>query len=191
MPQHFRLYVPVALFSAVLFTSGCSESSELTLSAGFTPANLSVEPNAIHPDFLPAGSGCATHRPFGLRFAVHLNGSGITAWRVRFSFEDRFGKIFAPALALRHGSFPTESAYPTGGPTIPFPSPSTSPNSSPIAAPSSTPLQGFVSSVGTSSPLGVSLQFDCGIVPDGTLIIVADYDMGHNSHSSHARVRVQ
>jgi hypothetical protein len=172
------------LLLATVVTTGCSsiDSSEVTMPATAQPVSLTAEPSNIRPQFLTA-STCPTRPAFGFNFVLRLGGNPHVAFRqARFRFDDRFGVITVPRVV-------TTNTFTNSG-AVPFPSGSTLPSASPIPFPSSTPLTGVISIVGTSSELPVAVEFPCDVRPDGTLIIVVDFDDQGRSRSSKVRVRV-
>jgi hypothetical protein len=192
MGASYQLYVLGLLLSATLALLGCGrgEFSAATMPSTAQAVSLTVEPAAIAPTFV-AGASCLTRPPFDLRFVVRLAGpTNVFFHRVRFRFEDRFGRVEIPRVALAAGSSVSPAVTPNLGP-VPIPSGSVLPNSSPIPMPSATTLPGMVTSFGDARQLPLSLQFDCGVAPAGTLIVVVDFDDHGRPLSSEARVNVR
>ena len=190
MGASYRSYVLVVFFSATAGSFGCggADSAAVTMPAATSAVNLAVEPNAIVPTLTGQG-GCAVHQPFDLRFVVRLGGPhDVSFHRLRFRFEDRFGRIDVPRVSLGPGL--TGTTFPTVGP-IPTPSGSSLPNSSPIPMPGVTPLMGTLSSFGSARQLPLWLEFGCGVAPYGTLVVIVDFDHHGRSLSSETRVEVR
>lgn len=192
MGASYQLYVLGLLLSATVASLGCgrAEFTAATMPSTAQAVSLSVEPAAIAPVFVP-GSSCLARPSFDLRFVVRLSGpANVYFHRVRFRFEDRFGRVEVPRVSLAAGSSLSASFLPNSG-SVPIPSGSGLPSSTSIPLPSATTLPGLVMSFGDARQLPLSLQFDCGVAPSGTLIIVVDFDDHGRPSSSETRVSVR
>ena len=183
-----RLYVICLLLSVTAASLGCRVSGSATavMPATAQPVTLTVEPEALAPDF-SVGSACHGHPPFDLRFVVRLGGPAeVFFQRMRFRFEDRTGRVEIPRISLGAGP-----AILPGSSLGQAPFAVGLPNASPIPIPSATTLPGMVLSFGSARQLPLKLQFGCGVPPSGTLIVIVDFDDRGHSLSSETRVIVR
>ena len=161
--------VMLALLLAAVTACNRSSASPTTPAAAdiaLKPA-FTAEPLTVRPEFLPRGS-CTGRAPFGVRIVVDVRaGEDFILRGLSFSFTDRFGVRSLPDV------FSTpDSSIPTSGP-IPFPGFAPLPTRGPIPIPGSPPIDGVL--VGrTVQEIPFFLRFGCGLVPDGTIVIVVD-----------------
>jgi hypothetical protein len=172
MFEHSPRYMAVMLTLLLAAVTACNRTSaspttpaaaDAALKASFT-----AEPLKVQPEFLPTGL-CSGRSPFGVRITVVVGaGEDFILRGVSFSFTDRFGGRSLPDV------FPTPdgSSIPMSAP-VPFPGFAPLPTRGPIPIPGSPPIDGVL--VGrTVRELPFFLRFGCGLVPDGTIVIVID-----------------
>ena len=181
----FGVLVPCLLLAATL---GCDQTAMVITTTGPTPltANVNVgtsfgvEPSTLTPEFLPGR--CGGHSPFGLRLVVTVRGDHDLFLRgMHFSYTDRFGARALPAI------------MPIPSLSTPFPSGVTLPTSAPVQVPgfASFPEAGASIPGGSHHRFPYLMRFDCGVVSDGTIIIVIDTSDRHGkAQTSELRVRV-
>lgn len=159
MSVRLPTYAAILLGFALTASTACNRGSVSITSpppSSVLKTSLTADPLVVRPEFLPRSS-CLTHRPFGVRVTLIVaGGRDLFVHGFRFGFRDRFGARALPDV------FPTPagSSIPSSSP-IPIPGASALPGSSPIPIPSTTSLPFF-------------LLFDCGVIPDGVLVITAD-----------------
>jgi hypothetical protein len=200
MHARFSKYVSVLLFLAIGVIAGCGEreraspTSPSVLQSAIVTAEPSVATAELVPDrFCPAGS------TLGVRIIITIGGrSEVIARGLQFEFTDRFGHRAVPV------AFSTStSTTATGADRMPLPIPTQSsipiptlgsipiPGSSPIPIPAASPIPGVQIPAGASHTVPIFLQFGCGVMASGTLVVSVDTtDMQGMSFTSHARVRV-
>jgi hypothetical protein len=110
---------------------------------------FAVEPATLRPEFI-TGTSCVAFLPFNTRVVI-VPGNGRMVNGVRFRFTDLFGVVVVPRV----------SSDQTG---LPIPIPGTLP---PLPTPM--PIPG--SSASTQQRLAFLLTFDCGVRPQGMLMI--------------------
>jgi len=183
-----------ALILTLATSAACdgSNSSVTAPAAGGPDLNafLAAEPETLRPEPLPGR--CSTIPGFSTRVGVIVRGRHDVILRhLRFRFIERTGATVFPEVFATNVSAPLpESSIPTSSP-IPFPTPTTLPGSSPIPIPGSLPIQGILVGSGSSRTFPFFLRFGCGVLDDGTLVIVADAtDANGRSTPSELRVRV-
>ena len=165
-------YPAVMLALLLAAVTACNRTSASPTTPAAADAALkpsfTAEPLKVRPEFLPRGS-CTGRSPFGVRITVVVGaGEDFILRGLSFSFTDRFGGRSLPDV------FPTPdgSSIPTSAP-IPFPGFAPLPTRGPIPIPGSPPIDGVL--VGrTVRELPFFLRFGCGLVPDGTIVIVID-----------------
>ena len=142
-------------------------AAEAALKPSFT-----AEPLAVRPEFLPRGS-CPGRSPFGVRITVVVvAGEDFILRGLRFSFTDRFGGSSLPDV------FPTPegSFIPSASPlTVPGFAPL--PTRGPIPIPGSPPIDdALLVDAQSLRELPFFLRFGCGLVPNGTIVIIVDFN---------------
>jgi hypothetical protein len=145
-----------------------------------TSALLSAEPATVIPEFL-SSPFCGTHPPFRGRVNVTVRSEHARFLRsIRFKFHDRFGAQ----------AFPTAIPIPTAA-TIPSSTPVPIPTSSPIPIPGHGLFGGALLLFGNSPTQSFWLQFECGSVAVGTLVVeVETTDRFDSTSVSQVRVRI-
>jgi hypothetical protein len=148
--MHVRLsrLAPAVLAALTLGVSACEDSSTILTATMSGPSRFDTHRFAVEPSVIApeflAGSSCRSMRPFHLRFNFFVQSN-----RQLFLRGLRFQLIDR-----------------SGGRALPVPIPT-----SPAVA---TPGQLQFHGVETGNPLGLTLKFDCGVFPTGTLLIDAD-----------------
>jgi hypothetical protein len=177
------MYVPLATFAPALVVlsiaaSACEDSSTAVRTGPSGTVRLesrlvSVEPAALVPEFLPRQL-CSGRPPFQTRFNLFVHTErDLFLRQLRFEFRDRSGGRVLPL------------AIPT---TVPL-SPPTS-HAVPVPVPGMLPFHGMVVSPPVR-PLGLILNFDCDVLPEGTLFIdVETADSDGASAVSQVRVPI-
>jgi len=190
MCQRFLRYAPVLLY-VVTLAAGCGRTNGSPTSP--TPsvqptASMTAEPVAVRPDFLPTPV-CLTRPAFGIRLSIRISGGeGLILRGLQLAFTDRFG-----GRALPEG-FPiptaTAASFPPASP-IPIPGAAALPGTSPIPIPNGPPVHGVFVPPGSSRTLPFFVRFDCGVIPDGTLLVTADAgDSNGQFQLSQMKIRV-
>jgi hypothetical protein len=188
-------YLGLPALILILVTAAACDgtNSAVTAPAAKPGANalLTTEPATLRSETL-TGS-CPAGTPFGTRLGVVVRGTqSLIVTDLHFRFIDRNGRTaFPDVIAIRSLSAPLpDSSIPTASP-IPFPSPSALPGASPIPIPGSLPIEGILLNGGSSRTFPFFLRFDCGVIGDGTLVIVADTtDANGRSMRPELRVRL-
>jgi hypothetical protein len=201
MDVRFCRYAPVVLGVVSLAAAGCSSSpASPTAEPAFvgSPSGVTAEPLTVLPEFLDGG-GCRGLPPFGVRLSVTVGGGqDLILRRLRFRLVDPFGRTTFPEV-IPISSLSASPTMPNSGP-IPFPGTATVPiplpgsatlPTSPIPIPGSPLVEGVLVNGGSSRALPFFLNFGCGVVSEGTLLIDVDAaDRTGRSQSSELRVRV-
>jgi hypothetical protein len=110
---------------------------------------FAVQPATLRPEFIN-GTSCMTFLPFNTRVVI-VPGNGLVVSGVGFRFTDTFGVVVVPRVSSGQSGFP----IPMPGSLPPLPTP--------------TPIPGSSSS--TQQQLTFLLTFDCGVRPQGMLMI--------------------
>jgi hypothetical protein len=132
----------------------CSEfaPADTTAPTSIKSIALSVQPDKVEPEFLPAIGGCTGARAFRTRFVVVAGGmQGFVVQELRVSFNDRFGVLAVPTV-LSAGAAQSGSLIPSS-PPVPLPT------SMPIPIPSTGPNNGLSVFPGGSQQVPVALEF--------------------------------
>ncbi len=196
MSKRFPVYGLPVLIVALSITAACNgTNSSLTAPAAAQSESKSlfaVEPATLRPEPV-SGSSCSTVSAFGTRLGVVVRGTEDLILRnFRFQLTDRLGVVAFPEVIpipsltaqLPARSIPTSSA-------IPFPGGFILPSTSAIPIPGSLPIEGTLVSRGASRTFPFFLRFGCGVLADGTLLIVVDAADGNGRFKqSELRVRV-
>jgi hypothetical protein len=182
-------YGSLLLVLVLVFGTGCDDARNVTTATAPSGAvasgtgiqsAISVEPAALHPEFLP-GMSCRSNRPFGTRVIIVIDGrNDVSLHRLRFRFTDRFGVTAFPN-EIQTGVFPMTQP------------PVSIPSSSPIPIPGLAPLppDGLFIPFGASRSLPFFLTFGCGPASQGTLFVMFDAKFGPGPmQSTELRVRV-
>ena len=200
MTRSLPTYGVPLLFVLLVVTSACDRINATVTAPGTTlelsavQSSLGLEPRAVHPVFLPAGSCVGSRRPFSARVSfVFSGGHDLILRGLRFSFIDRFGVTSLPHVI----PIPSQLAVQPQGSSIPTTSPVTLPGIAalpgvaPITMPDSSPVTGVFFAGGTSHVLPYIVQFGCGVFPEGFLIVIADAgDKSGRFSTTELRVRV-
>jgi hypothetical protein len=189
MDVRFPRYAPALLFvvaASAACNSGTSAPTSPVVLASLQSA-VSVEPRTVQPEFLHAGS-CAARQPFGFRLRVIFDGRGNrTLRRLRFHLSDPDGSTTLPEI------IPIPSGQEAAlAPLQPVPTPGiTSTPGTTIPIPGSLPLTGIPVGSGASQTHPFFLKFPCGVIPAGTLMVIADVgDASGRVDTSQLRVPV-
>lgn len=148
--MHVRVsrFAPAVLVALTLGVSACEDSSAILTASLNAPSRFDTHRFTVEPSVIApeflTGSSCRSLRPFHLRFNFFVHSN-----RQLFLRGLRFQLIDR-----------------SGGRALPVPIP-TSPA---VAIPGELQFHG----VQTGNPLGLTLKFDCGVLPVGTLLIDAD-----------------
>lgn len=196
MHASFSKYVPLLLFAAFGVSTGCGERDHANPNAPTMLASASVtaEPSTATAELVP-NRLCPDGSTFGVRIIITIGaGSDIIASGLRFEFTDRAGHRTIP-LAIATATAPTESTSTSTFTPIPIPTQSSIPipGSSPVTIPSSSPIpvDGVQIPAGATRTVPIFLQFGCGVVAPGTLVVFVDTtDMRGTSFTPQVRVRV-
>jgi hypothetical protein len=140
-----------------------------------TSSAFSFEPSTLRPEAVP-GISCTPRSPFGTRIILVIRGrDGLVLRGLRFRFNDRFGITALPRVIPIPGTSPLNAPL-TAISTSPIPMPGIAPlpMASPIPIPGASPVPGFAVPFGTSQTLPFFLAFDCGVAPEGTLVVFID-----------------
>jgi hypothetical protein len=141
--------------------------------AASVPLSITAEPAALRPEPI-SGPGCVAGNPFGLRLTLVLQGrSDLIVRNVRFEFHDRFGQRALPAVNTlpEPGSASIATASPV---PIPAPGAATLPGAGPVTIPGAAPMHGLFVPGERSSAIRFFLAFDCGVLSEGTLVVIVD-----------------
>jgi len=175
----YGLALPILL---LCFAVACSDTDS-SVTATTAPTSFSVahsitaEPATLLPEVLP-GLVCTPYPPFGTRIIVVLNGGVTTLPALRFRFTDRFGVTALPRVTPIPGSSPLTTplgSIPTTSPVPPLGVP-------PLPSPPTVPFPGD----GSPASLPYLLTFECGVFPEGTLVVGVDL----GGRTSELRLRV-
>lgn len=161
-------------------------------SSGTIGHAFSVEPAALHPEFLPAVS-CVQRSPFGTRILIVIRGGDDVILRgVRFRFLDRFGINALPRVVPIPGSSPftVPASTLTAFDPIPTPGIAPLPMTPPIPIPGASPISGVLVPFGTSRSFPFFLTFSCGVASEGTLFVFID-SAGPNGGMQTSEIRAR
>jgi hypothetical protein len=185
--MHVRVstFAPAVFVLLSLAASAC-EDNDAVLRAGMnTPSPIrahliTVEPVAIVPEFLPSPF-CRSLPPFRTRFNLIVRAErDLFLRRFGFAFRDRLGGRALPT------AIPTSFA----GAGMPVSPPVPMPSASAIPVPGTLPFHGVMLSRDVNT-VGLLLNFDCGVPPEGTLFIdVETADRDGVQDVSHVSVRI-
>jgi hypothetical protein len=178
--------VPMYALLVLLFaaTSACEATNvngaaptKLSASAP-APAALAFEPSTLRPEFL-FDRPCTPTLPFGTRIIIVVSGSDVSLRSIRFGFTDRFGVNALPRVTAIPGSDPMRTPRSLIPTTLPIPIPGVAPlpSTSPIPIPGQSQFPFF-------------LAFDCGIAPDGVLVVSVDLNGPRGGMTSEIRARI-
>ena len=180
MHPHITACVPGAILLAGLACVSCSDAApaDATAPSSVRAIALSVQPGKVEPEFLPPIRRCSGARAFRTRFVVIVGGmEAFVVQELRVSFSDRFGVTAVPAIVPATGA-PSGSII-TSSPPIPLPT------SMPIPIPTSGPNNGLSVFPGGSQEMPVTLQFECGVRPQGTIILAVETRDGRGRSTTH------
>ena len=180
MHPHITACVPGAILLAGLACVSCSDAAPAgaTAPSSVRAIALSVQPEKVEPEFLPPIRRCSDARAFRTRFVVIIGGmEAFVVQELRVSFSDRFGVAAVPAVVPATGA-PSGSMI-TSSPPIPLPT------SMPIPIPTSGPNNGLSVFPGGSQELPVTLEFGCGVRPEGTIVVDVGTRDSHGRSTTH------
>ena len=180
MFRRFPRYGLPLLILAFSITVACSDSdSTVTTPTPFTTVqpSFTAQPATLSTEVLP-GLVCTPYPPFGTRVIIVFGERVTTLPSLRFRFTDRFGVIALPRVTAIPGSSPLTT--PLG--SIPTTSPIPTPGVAPLPTPPTVPFPGD----GSPTSLPYLLTFECGVFPEGTLVVSVD----HDGRKSEMRLRV-
>ena len=190
----------VPVLCLLMVTAACSHQSTDTTITGPTPLNatsgnasFAVEPATLRPE--PWPGSCGAHVPFGVRLGLTFPGEHDIILRgIRFAFTDRLGATAAPTIIPGMPNVTTPAPF---AQTLPPASSITMPGmtSLPITSipiPGASPIDGVLIRAGSSQRFDYILQFPCGVISDGVVVIVIDSaDRSGRFGTAEMRVRVQ
>ena len=180
MHPHITACVPGAILLAGLACMSCSDATpaDVTAPSSVRAIALSVQPERVEPEFLPPIGRCTGTRAFRTRFVVVAGGvEAFVVQELRVSFSDRFGVIAVPTVLPATGA-PSGSMM-TSSPPIPLPT------SMPIPIPTSGPNNGLSVFPGGSQELPVTLEFECSVRPQGTIVVAVGTRDGRGRSTTH------
>ena len=180
MHPHITACVPAAILLAGLACVSCSDAApvDATAPSSVRAIALSVQPEKVEPEFLPPIRRCSDARAFRTRFVVIAGGmQAFVVQQLSVSFSDRFGVSAVPAVVPVTGA-PSGSMI-TSSPPIPLPT------SMPIPIPTSGPNNGLSVFPGGSQELPVTLEFECGVRPQGTIVVAVGTRDGRGRSTTH------
>jgi hypothetical protein len=180
MHPHITACVPGAILLAGLVCVSCSDAvpADATAPSSVRAIALSVQPEKVEPEFLPPIRRCSDARAFRTRFVVIVGGmEAFVVQELHVSFSDRFGVTAVPAVVPATGA-PSGSMI-TSSPPIPLPT------SMPIPIPTSGPNNGLSVFPGGSQELPVTLEFACGVRPEGTIVVAVGTRDGRGRSTTH------
>ena len=180
MHPHITACVPGAILLAGLACVSCSDAvpADATAPSSVRAIALSVQPEKIEPEFLPPIRRCSDARAVRTRFVVIAGGlEAFVVQELSVSFRDRFGVSAVPAVVPATGA-PSGSMN-TASPPIPLPT------SMPIPIPTSGPNNGLSVFPGGSQELPVTLEFECGVRPEGTIVVAVETRDGRGQSTTH------
>ena len=164
--MHARVFTLTTIVALLFGAAGCEDNNGAELNARlvgpspFQSRLVSVEPATVRPEFL-SSPACRGFRPFRTRFNLFVHADRDLFLRgIRFQFDDRSGGRAHP--------LPIPTAV--TGPTIPNSVPLALPSSAPIPIPGTLQFHGVTVSSGINR-VGIVLNFDCGVAPEGILSI--------------------
>jgi hypothetical protein len=186
-------YVLVLLFPVIVVLAGCGDSDPAgpAVPSLVQSTLITAEPATATPEFLPL-SFCPDRPPFGLRVSVTVGGGlEIVVRRLRVDLRDRFGGIAVPQvipIPATLGSIPNAMPMPLpestpipSSPSIPMPGSPAIPTSgsSPVSVPGFSPFEDVRIPAGRSRTVPLFLEFPCGVVPAGTLVVSVETTDAH------------
>ena len=180
MHPHITACVPGAILLAGLACVSCSDAApaDATAPTSVRDIALSVQPEKVEPEFLPPIGRCSDTRAFRTRFVVVAGGmEAFVVQELRVSFSDRFGVPTVPAV-LSASAAQSGSMIPSS-PPIPLPT------SMPIPIPTSGPNNGLSVFPGGSQEVPVTLEFGCGVRPQGTIVVAVGTRDGRGRSTTH------
>jgi hypothetical protein len=137
-------------------------------------STVTVDPGFLKPEFLHADS-CARRAPFGLRLRVNVSGRRDFFIRsMRFRFDDPFETSAFPEVIPTPSGSEAALAAPL---TAPFRGGASLPPSA-IPIPGAAPFTGRFVPHNTPQSLPFFLRFGCGVIPQGTLLVITDVAAG-------------
>ena len=153
--------------TAAVITTGNLVRPTAVAGLNSTP-KLVVVPGVVLPQFV-FGPACGLHAPFVTNLSVSVTSQRDLFFRgAGFELIDPFGVRSLPsAVRISSAAFPLPSAGPVPVPVPVSPVP-------PVAVPSYTPLGGMPILAGAPFVQPFWLDFGCGIVPTGTLVVFVD-----------------
>jgi hypothetical protein len=170
------------LFVALLVTTGCNTQADFALT-GPAPlvatanihASFGAEPASVQPEFFPSGS--CVGQAFGARVGIRVHGDRDVILRgLRFTYVDPSGLRLLPDVF----SIPTLSTPVALTGSMPNSSPVSVPGFAPLPSatlipmPASSPITGVVISAGSSHLFPFFLNFGCGVITNGVIVVIVD-----------------